>query len=577
MSRNRFPIRQMERRPGAGRIQTPVGFPSGITARRFDGVDDFLTTSIGSCNLSGALTVAALFRRRDPGLSGRVVANGEPGFVLRMQFGWNASDQVFFSTTGAGRTSTVTISPQDGWVIVAVTKAAGTVTPRAHIYKGGAWAHENLSGTVPDPTADQANVHFATNILAVDAVDIAVAGEWTSELSDGNVETLSANRLTQDWADLSPQGLWDFNQASIATPLTDLIGTADETAITGTEVIDDGPPAWAFGAAAEAIVPLDPASGVSSATLALTAPTQVPLDLASGASSATLALTAPALLSLTATGASSATLALSAPTFIPLDPASCVSSATLDVSTPGAAEVPLDAASGVASATLFLTAPTLVPLGATSATSSATLALSAPALLGLAGATSTASATLALSAQTTVLLDACAGVASASLDLYVPSSTVPLEDATCVSSATLALSAQTRVPLGTATCTSSATLALSAPALLTLSTADGTSAATLVLRALTTIPLGTVTATSSGTLLVTARTQVPLGASSGLCTATLSVFAPGFGDVLLNPASAVATATLVVDGLDTAWAGATETNWPGVTQSRWLGSDDSNW
>ena len=53
---------------------------------------------------------------------------------------------------------------------------------------------------------------------------------------------------TQQLADLGAVALWDFNQASTATALTDLVGTANQTAISGTSVVTtDDPTGWTFG------------------------------------------------------------------------------------------------------------------------------------------------------------------------------------------------------------------------------------------------------------------------------------------------------------------------------------------
>ena len=147
---------------------------------------------------------------------------------------------------------TTTVATAHDWVIIAATKAAGTITPNVHIYKNGAWVHEPALATVANTTSQAGGtVRFASfSGIAFYQFDLAVAGEWQAELTNLQIEELVTNRRTRDWAENTagtPSALWELNQVSVATPITDLTGAgAEESLRTDTEVITSGPQ-WTYG------------------------------------------------------------------------------------------------------------------------------------------------------------------------------------------------------------------------------------------------------------------------------------------------------------------------------------------
>lgn len=149
---------------------------------------------------------------------------------------------------------------------------------------------------------------------------------------------------------------------------------------------------------AQTRIPLGTAAATSTATLALSAPTTVVLGASAAQSAATAFVTAQTYIPLgTSTVQSSATLTVFAPSStIPMQPSSGVSSATLTFTAKTA--VPLDASTAVSTGTLALSAKTVVPLQASVGLSNATMTVFAPtaALLVLGAATATSTATLAL-------------------------------------------------------------------------------------------------------------------------------------------------------------------------------------
>ena len=209
-------------------------------ARRFDGTDDSIRCSLGGTDLTGALTMAMLVRndstKADPLIYG--VLNHSSGGAGRIYLLINASLKVQLGLTPVSTTSV----NEDEWVIVAASKAAGTVTPRAHIYQGGVWTHEAMSATLPDPaSASGGTVRFGEFAgIAWTEMDIAAAAEWQTDLSDAQVENyISWERATQ-WQGCS--AAWDFDQGSVTESVRDVTGGgADQSSITGTSVITDGP------------------------------------------------------------------------------------------------------------------------------------------------------------------------------------------------------------------------------------------------------------------------------------------------------------------------------------------------
>lgn len=228
---------------------------SGILNRRFAGNPDRIRCAIGGNNQTGAFTVAILFRSQETvetSQSDLLINNFTSGGALAVGMSRDFNTGIMYLTVGGTSRSGTTQTPGNEWIIFAASKAAGTATPRGHIFRvGQGWVHENLSGTLGNPNSQSGGfIQFAAFAAIIfSKTDIAVAGEWNVELSDNDVESLIAGTGTQAWADLSPTGLWDFNQASIETPVEDLTGNgADQTIVVGTEVNNDGPYwTWDYG------------------------------------------------------------------------------------------------------------------------------------------------------------------------------------------------------------------------------------------------------------------------------------------------------------------------------------------
>jgi hypothetical protein len=226
--------------------------PSGVIARLWDGNDDFLKVSVGNASsISGTYSLVALARRQSTGAS-YLIANHHSSNAGKETLTINSDGSIGLSVDFASTTSgALTVDRTDGWVIVGVSKTSGSTVPRFHVYKGGTWSHGDGTGAIGNSVVPlDGSIHFGQvfNGAIKSQMELAVAAEFDTALSDGDFETLEDGWQTQDWFDLSPATLWDFNQASTSTPVEDLMGGgADEISITGTTVISDGPPAWTYG------------------------------------------------------------------------------------------------------------------------------------------------------------------------------------------------------------------------------------------------------------------------------------------------------------------------------------------
>lgn len=166
------------------------------------------------------------------------------------------------STGGDSHTTAFTLTATDWWLL-GFSKAAGTSTIRFHaanITTSGAAAHANATAT----KADEAGTWQQTEIGSADAGAFQSSEKWfataavfTSTYADADFDAVVSAKSTQSIGNLSPARLWDFNQASTATAVTNLMtGSADETNdISSFVVTANDPPGWTFGYTAGATWP----------------------------------------------------------------------------------------------------------------------------------------------------------------------------------------------------------------------------------------------------------------------------------------------------------------------------------
>lgn len=221
-----------------------------MSIRRFDGSDDRVRTS-GSAGtrFTGAVTLAGLIRWSGnvAGSWGTVVATSDDlseGYSLQIRNDTNLIALYADDSSGAN----ISGMPQDAWCLVAATKAAGTQTPRLHLYdfSDPGWTHSNGGGTVtncstPDSSANVDIGRYNTSYAW--GGDIAAVGVWNEALTDEQIESLIAGSIA-DWLGIgTPAGIWAFSQASTATAVLDLTdNNSDQSSLTGTSVVSEDPP-----------------------------------------------------------------------------------------------------------------------------------------------------------------------------------------------------------------------------------------------------------------------------------------------------------------------------------------------
>lgn len=124
------------------------------------------------------------------------------------------------------------------WLMVAVTKPAGTSVPRMHVYRysTGTWAHEDGDAPVGNVSTVVQTVAFGAWEQTQDPWDgqIAAVAMWDAALTDQQLDGLTA-RLA-DWLTSGAVAVWPLG----TDPVVDATGGgADQTGSSGTTVIDD--------------------------------------------------------------------------------------------------------------------------------------------------------------------------------------------------------------------------------------------------------------------------------------------------------------------------------------------------
>ncbi len=217
-------------------------FASASTAR----VD--LSLGAGG-SLTGACSLAAIVRRASDGATHNVINIGSTVNVVRT-LRLDATNVVAFKSGASSGLGTTTVVAADGWTFIAGTKAAGTATPRVHIYKYSTrtWVHENTGSSIGDITPSGAS---AIGVGASNAGpfngDIAACGAWQTALTDAQVETLAFSFVP--WFSYTPNGLWVLDQAATTLKVWDQSGRgANESSLTATSVATSAVPIWNRGA-----------------------------------------------------------------------------------------------------------------------------------------------------------------------------------------------------------------------------------------------------------------------------------------------------------------------------------------
>lgn len=211
-----------------------------MPVRTFDGVDDRISLAIGSLGFAfGPGTLAAIVRASSDTGTIRTVFKAGSGAATRHDLQLKNTNALSLRLDAAiVDAPTITVTAADGWCLIVARKASGSVAPRFTRYKfsTGDVVHEDGSGPAINSGVPANNAYLgAAGSIAGSwfAGDIGIAGVWNTVLLDAEAESLKTQAA---WTSLAPIARWELDQASVGTAVQDTVGSADQTAITGTSV-----------------------------------------------------------------------------------------------------------------------------------------------------------------------------------------------------------------------------------------------------------------------------------------------------------------------------------------------------
>jgi len=219
-----------------------------VAVRGFSGDSEFLTFSSGAVSGTGAVSMVALVNRLT-GTGFRTIVDLSQGASQRLGLQFNGTNLVYVAG-GAFPSVDIGWGDSDGWVIVGATRAAGTATPRAHLWRASndTWTHTNWGSTVgdADPGGDTVRIGEMADFGEFFPGRMALVGWWDRALSDAELEGMTGSLAA--WLATAPAALWRLDQDDVATPVLDITGGgADQIARAGTTVVvGDDPPGFVW-------------------------------------------------------------------------------------------------------------------------------------------------------------------------------------------------------------------------------------------------------------------------------------------------------------------------------------------
>ena len=209
---------------------------------------ELITMGIGSLGFAfGPGTWAGIVKRNsdldDPGVIGVGAATDWAVFFEV------ANDYISFYNGAATVDAAIPFVTADGWCLLGVTKATGTVAPRIHkyVYGTGQWTHANATGTVANSGVPATSFTIGDGNAKLDA-EMKIQGVWDFVLTDAQFETLPFR--IKPWLTVGqPRTLLPLEQSSTSIPVLDLgtVPRATQTAISGTSIYSGAEPSWNFG------------------------------------------------------------------------------------------------------------------------------------------------------------------------------------------------------------------------------------------------------------------------------------------------------------------------------------------
>lgn len=218
-------------------------------SRLFDGSDDNMEYAVSGLNVTGAysmMMVIRIMRTADVDwetwMEFRTSGN-VPSTILERE-ALTAGSLCWSNNTNISQAG-LPVTDSDGWMVIGSSVAAGTATGRDHrCIIGGANTHAAWGASLAKGASVTGGKLYLGGLSDFANFRLAAAAYWDgTELSDANYNTVASTKTTAAIAALSPTWLVDDSDAFA----TDLIGSMDRTAITGTADDADDPSGWVYG------------------------------------------------------------------------------------------------------------------------------------------------------------------------------------------------------------------------------------------------------------------------------------------------------------------------------------------
>jgi hypothetical protein len=223
-------------------------------ARDFNGSTHHVQLSPGAVDDTGAMTLAAVIKRGSDGSWHAIIYHRRATVNDSTWMEIDSGNNINWAIGDTGLNSSFTVTASENWVLIAVTKAAGTTTPRFHKYVYGThtWTHSDASGTHASaagaPDLIRLGVWGASSGSFVDWFDgdMLIAGEWSAALTDAQLENLPYDLSA--WISQGPSAVWLLDQAGTQDVYDLTGGGASQSGGTAPAVSTNSQSVWNYGA-----------------------------------------------------------------------------------------------------------------------------------------------------------------------------------------------------------------------------------------------------------------------------------------------------------------------------------------
>lgn len=256
-----------------------------MTARTFPGSAG-INCDAGAVNATGAFTWVSLYNTTTAASVQYVFTVGTAGGYSAIRLNSSGVITYALNSTGWSSATDVTYTGTDGWVLVAITKPAGTSNFRIHKYRfsNSTWTRQSSTTGQASPAAATSVRHGHANSSSYFTGDIAASAAYDYEMTDSQVTALLDS--FDAWMDAGPDGMWVFDQASTATAVDDETGNgADQTSTVGSTSVSSATPpiAWAeTGGGGNETIGFRTGTGASATGTASSAALTIPAGVMAG-------------------------------------------------------------------------------------------------------------------------------------------------------------------------------------------------------------------------------------------------------------------------------------------------------